>query len=122
MCGDGLDVLGTHECDDGNLHDEDGCDENCVYEPVNFDCGTPIAFPTVCTEYCDGNWMRFLECDGAPFCDGACTTLPDIECTVPALVCTEICGNSIKTPGKACEDGSGRGDDRLVFDGCDWLC
>ena len=36
-CGDGLRIEGTHECDDGNTEDSDGCDASCRTEP-NFVC------------------------------------------------------------------------------------
>ncbi|CDW83342.1 UNKNOWN [Stylonychia lemnae] len=36
ICGDGK-RLGQNECDDGNLNNGDGCDENCIIEP-GFSC------------------------------------------------------------------------------------
>ena len=81
-CGDGRDELGTHACDDGNLHPDDGCDAECNLEGALWDC-TPITFPTVCVEECDGTFMRLLECDGGALCDATCTPIFPADCTLP---------------------------------------
>lgn len=122
-CGDGKDADGTHSCDDGNLHPDDGCDEECELE-AGFDC-TPITFPTDCVEECDGTWWRFLVCDdgGSPGCTSCDATDDTYDCSLPSLCgAGDACGNTYDAASRNCEDLSARHDDRYWFDGCDWQC
>lgn len=62
MCGDGIN-LGTVECDDGNLLNTDGCDEECKVEEGYY-CIHPPNGRDTCFEVCgDGIMLGFFSCD-----------------------------------------------------------
>jgi cysteine-rich repeat protein len=68
------------QCDDGNLVNGDGCDNNCTFPA----CGNGIMDPG---EQCDDG--NLLDGDGC-----------DHNCTIPA------CGNGVVDPGEDCDDGN----------------
>ena len=79
LCGDGV-VAGAEVCDDGNLLDGDGCDNNCTVSA----CGNGVVGGS---ETCDDG--NVIDDDG---CDSNCTTT--------------ACGNAILTSGEVCDDGN----------------
>lgn len=83
-CGNSI-TEGTEECDDGNLVNGDGCDNNCT----NTTCGNNIETPG---EECD---------DGNLLAGDGCR--PD--CTL------EVCGDTILDGGEDCDDGNNVGGD-----------
>jgi cysteine-rich repeat protein len=121
-CGDGIVNQAGEECDDGNLINGDGCDNNCTITR----CGNGIVDPG---EQCDdgngidgdgcdhnctftgcGNGIVTLgeQCDDGNLVDGdGC----DHNCTLPG------CGNVIVDPGEQCDDGN-----HINGDGCDNNC
>lgn len=46
VCGDGITIVGSEECDDSNLANNDGCNEFCK-EEKDFTCTTDS--PSQCT-------------------------------------------------------------------------
>jgi len=62
ICGDGIRIPGSEECDDGNLIDFDGCSSTCDNETYdNSYCGDGILF--LANESCDdGNLINFDGC------------------------------------------------------------
>ena len=122
VCGDGDPHLPDEACDDGNLTNGDGCDNNCTLTA----CGNGIA---TAGEACDDG--NLASGDG---CDSNCTVTAcgngiatpgeicddgnavsgdgcDINCTATA------CGNGVATAGEACDDGNA-----VNGDGCDSNC
>lgn len=79
VCGDGA-RQGDEECDDGNLTEEDGCENDCTLSCGNGTQGGD--------EECDDGNRE--DDDG---CDSNCTTTR--------------CGNGVVTSGEACDDGNG---------------
>ena len=135
-CGDGLDVAGTHVCDDGNPFSGDGCSEFCTPE-AGYVCDG--LFPTTCTEDCDGNNLGGFLCDdgNAVNGDGCLANCagpePEYHCTNQHFAglnyCEPICGDGIDTgdvthtyvgygAGNFCDDGNRF----LYLDGCDRNC
>ena len=114
-CGDKL-MVGDEECEDGNAMAMDGCDERCRLEP-GFACemlGKPCT-PTVCG---DGNTQGSEQCDEGPDdlpFDGCYACV--LEPTCGANGCEARCGDGIKFPGEACDDGNLR-----EADGCSSEC
>ena len=92
-CGDGTLVSGAESCDDGNLINEDGCNDVCENEI----CGDSVTQSGLGEECDDGNSTND---DG---CDNNCTNT--------------ACGNSIVTSGEQCDDGNTTNND-----GCDENC
>ncbi len=78
-CGDGI-VSGGEPCDDGNLVNGDGCDNNCTASG----CGNGVQAGS---EACD---------DGNAASGDGC----DVNCTVSA------CGNRIVAGAETCDDGN----------------
>ncbi len=101
LCGNSvIDITATgvdEECDDGNLTNDDGCDDdaatggNCTFTA----CGNGV---TAGTEECDDG--NNIDGDG---CQGNCE-LPE-------------CGDDIIDPGEECDDGN-----TTPGDGCDASC
>ncbi len=122
ICGDNV-VNGTDGCDDGNMVNGDGCDNNC--KPS--ECGNGQVDPA--TEECDDN--NSVNGDG---CDNNCKTT---ACGNGVVTGTEVCddgnavngdgcdnnctntgcGNTIVTAGETCDDGG-----LVDGDGCDSNC
>jgi len=121
VCGNAM-TEGTEECDDGNMMDGDGCDNNCTMTK----CGNGIM---TLGEMCDdGNLIDGDGCDsnctmtgclngivtGAEECDDGNMTEGDgcdSNCTVTG------CGNGIMSLPEMCDDGNG-----TDGDGCDSNC
>jgi cysteine-rich repeat protein len=121
-CGDGVRNQSGELCDDGNVIDGDGCDDNCT--PTG--CGNGIV---TAGEECDdgnaasgdgcdvdctltrcGNGIVSIgeECDDGNAVDGdGC----DANCTVSR------CGNGVVTAGEECDDGN-----LVNGDSCDANC
>ncbi|HVV81437.1 MAG TPA: DUF4215 domain-containing protein [Kofleriaceae bacterium] len=79
VCGDGV-VSPAEACDDGNMVNGDGCDNNCTMTA----CGNGIMSGT---ELCDdGNMVNGDGCDN--------------NCTMTG------CGNGVQTAGETCDDGN----------------
>lgn len=49
ICGDGMNIEPTHECDDGNPFDNDGCDSTCHLEPGYLCSGGGPSSRDICT-------------------------------------------------------------------------
>ena len=134
VCGDGQ-TGGAEQCDDGNMTNGDGCDNNCKTTA----CGNGVQTGT---EACDdGNTTNGDGCDnnctvsgcgngivaGAEACDdgngdGAdgCTTCvvdPGYTCTGSPSTCTFTCGNGTLSGNEQCDDG-----DLDPGDGCSATC
>src|SRR3989339_592012 len=71
ICGDGIRIPGSEECDDGNLIDFDGCSSTCDNETYdNSYCGDGILF--LGYEECDDN--NLINGDG---CSSTCVLQPE---------------------------------------------
>ena len=93
-CGDGLNVNGTHACDDGNTKSGDGCSSTCQIEK-GYQC---IGYgPGSCKEICDGDWKFWLPCDvDNACCTSDCSTIANgCSCDRPNG-CREECGYGLK--------------------------
>ena len=70
ICGDGIRITSTIECDDGNTADGDGCDSSCYIE-IGFTCYDGSAdHEDICYEVC-GDGLRFTSSSITTFCDDA---------------------------------------------------
>jgi cysteine-rich repeat protein len=87
-CGDGI-INGTEECDDGNVVNGDGCNNQCM------------------NEYCGDNAVNnngTEECDDGNLIDGdGCSSTCQIETIIP------VCGNNITEQGEQCDQGTQNG-------------
>ena len=122
-CGDGVRVDGE-ECDDGNVHELDGCSAQCTVE-CGFTCASGEDGNTkdTCTATCgDGVRSYFVEdCDDGNVVDGdGCSSTCQIEegwtCAgdwCDTVSCTPICGDGKRVGVEECDDGNG-----WSFDGC----
>jgi fibro-slime domain-containing protein len=114
-CGDKI-LAGDEECEDGNSDAMDGCDDHCRLEPgyVCATLGKPCV-PTVCGD---------SKVEGSEQCDDGANDLPFDGCfactkepSCGANGCEATCGDGIKFPGEACDDGNLRS-----ADGCSSEC
>jgi cysteine-rich repeat protein len=120
-CGDGV-VGGGETCDDGNLVNGDGCDNNCSASK----CGNGVLTTgEICDDGnavdgdgCDANCRPTAcgngivtageSCDDGNLVDGdGC----DTNCTATA------CGNDLRSPNEPCDDGN-----TVDGDGCEADC
>ena len=103
-CGDGVLQTDTEDCDDGNLNNGDGCDEQCTRTPgwycpeVNKAClncsgGPKVACPCVDPDYPSGGYLA-----GEDACNGAaqkvsleCSTSTQLWATGPVCNATQNC-------------------------------
>jgi len=69
-CGDGTWQLGYEECDDGNLINGDGCDNECQEEPCDKDCKSGSPGTWRFTSLCEPNW----KCSGWSECSNNAMT------------------------------------------------
>lgn len=97
ICGNGI-VESTEQCDDGNILSWDGCDSQCMFEPIAT-CGNGIVETG---EACDDG--NRVSNDG---CNATCTQIEQIA----------ICGNGAVEIGEVCDDGN-----ILNGDGCNSTC
>ena len=95
-CGDGIVNQPTEQCDDGNLTNGDGCDQNCT--PTG--CGNGIVTGN---EQCDDG--NTVSGDG---CSGVCVVEPTWACGTPGQPCvsTVACGDGIVSGAEQCDDGN----------------
>jgi fibro-slime domain-containing protein len=131
-CGDGI-VAGAEQCDDGNTASGDGCSATCQLEP-GYACGPDQWHPTALSTQCyatvcgDGHKEGTEQCDDGntiPFdgCSPTCTNEP--KCGYPnpnndpplPYQCFSVCGDGIKMPDEACDDGNLQNGD-----GCSSTC
>jgi len=98
-CGNGIEDDGE-ECDDGNLDNKDGCDQDCRVE-CGFTCVGGGCGP-ICG---DGIKAGTEKCDGVEGCSDNCTPLPDFECETDENKCSHVCGNGIQDEGEECDGG-----------------
>ncbi|MFN8545399.1 MAG: DUF4215 domain-containing protein [Candidatus Binatia bacterium] len=124
-CGDGIpgNTL-NEECDDGNLVNDDGCDNNCTLPR----CGNGFLDPSLGEECDDGNTFDGDGCDGNckdPRCGNGRVVAPE-QCDDGNTIngdgcdnnCTATgCGNGIVTGTEQCDDGNATNGD-----GCDTNC
>ncbi|CAD8167984.1 unnamed protein product [Paramecium octaurelia] len=74
-CGDGIQILGIEECDDGNSIPFDGC-FNCTFQ-CQQNC--IICFEGVCNQYCEEGFI-LMDSSCIPICgDGIITNLEECE-------------------------------------------
>jgi fibro-slime domain-containing protein len=118
VCGDGK-VRGSETCDDAN-NAAPGCSASCQLES-GYKCATPGAACSVAV--CGNNVKEGLEeCDDTaggtqndvPY-DGCYKCKLEPTCTTGA--CTARCGDGLKFPSEACDDGNTRSGD-----GCNATC
>ncbi len=114
MCGDGK-VEGTEECDDGNLDDGDGCEDNCLPTPV---CGNEIVEQgevcddgdgDACSADCQEVTVK-AECgnntvEDPELCDDG-NDVPGDGCEPDCTPTPIECGNGKVEDGEACDDGN----------------
>ncbi len=63
ICGDGLNMGGQLECDDGDRIDGDGCSKDCKIEK-GWTCLRNSGTPDICFEICgDGVNLGGVQCD-----------------------------------------------------------
>lgn len=79
LCGDGVN-LGTVECDDGNLLNTDGCNDECEVEEGYY-CVHATNGRDKCYEVCgDGIMLGAFSCDDGNYNDNdGCTSSCKIE-------------------------------------------
>lgn len=106
------DVVTVEGCDDGNRNASDGCDASCQRE-LGYEC--PI--PGMACARCGDNVVQAIErCDdgadpntglpvGGDGCSADCAVIePHYNCPAGGGRCV-LCGNAIREPGEACDDG-----------------
>lgn len=115
VCGDGVVALGAEACDDGNLKNGDGCDDDCSVscsDPAQ-DCANPGACRTAT---CSGNVCSTVA-NAAK--DGAACSTGGGSATCHAGACTAgTCGNSVVEAGEECDTGGANGPNA----GCETTC
>ncbi len=115
VCGD-LYVRGDETCDDGGLESGDGCDAECRTEE-GWSCWTPGVqqFYGCCVEGEDG---RTCTPSSPGLCSRSCAgTCEWVTSDPEGSTCQTVCGDGIRTPDEACDDGNGN-----PGDGCSWDC
>ncbi len=116
-CGDGI-VTAPEECDDGNVTDGDGCNNDCTFSCKSSDPARNCTPADACQGQGTCNNTTHVCASGTPLGDGtACGTGNDYckagHCTMP------MCGNGVKEPGEDCDDGGLNG---TKNDGCTTMC
>jgi fibro-slime domain-containing protein len=129
LCGNGI-VEAGETCDDRNTVSNDGCSATCQIE-AGYTCPSPGSACKV-NHYCgDGIVQSGETCDDGntrpgDCCDGTCHIEPNCKCENPSpplpsapQICssTIVCGDKIKEPGEACDDGN-----TVSGDGCSADC
>ena len=116
-CGDELFGPGE-ECDDGNAHNNDGCNSTCAIE-TGWSCtGTP----SNCTAICGDNLILGAEsCDDGNTamndgCSSSCSVETGWNCSGIPSVC-EKCGNGVREGSEECDDSN-----TVSGDGCSSSC
>jgi cysteine-rich repeat protein len=98
-------VSGAEQCDDMNLINGDGCDNNCTTTA----CGNGI---TAGAETCDDS-----DTDAGDGCSATCTTEAGYDCTGTPSTCITSCGDGVKAGTEACDDSG-----TAAGDGCSTTC
>ncbi len=116
-CGNGL-VEGTEECDDGNLTNGDGCENDC-----SFTCILGTA-----RDHCDdGNPCNGTETCGADHACAPGTPLGNGDVCDGTKICVSgncvepTCGDGIVSGTEECDDGNSTSGDGCEPD-CAWSC
>jgi fibro-slime domain-containing protein len=128
-CGDGK-KAGSEACDDGNKVGGDGCSTTCLIEPgyvcltVNAPCTKTVCGNGVVEagEGCDKGSANGLFYGDGQGCSLTCTTEPTCRDATAIngnynRACDKKCGDGMKGPGEACDDGN-----LVAGDGCSPLC
>ena len=129
-CGDSV-VSPPENCDDGNTTAGDGCSAACKIEP-GFQCVVP-GMPCTASTCGNGIVEGIEQCDDGPWAmdstglvkdrpyDGCYNCERDFNCPSPAGAtaqpCVAVCGDGIKFPAEACDDGN-----TTNGDGCSSTC
>jgi len=133
VCGDGLLVAGTEECDDGNEDDADGCSSMCAVE-AGWTCTSLPCEGSQCGFECGDGWRVGEEledgnCDDGNLqnfdgCSGTCSVECGFTCTSPSTeesgsgdVCSASCGDGVLAGEEICDDGNTQ-----EGDGCSSIC
>ncbi|PCI26602.1 hypothetical protein COB52_05855 [Candidatus Kaiserbacteria bacterium] len=107
MCGDGITVGTTYDCDDGDNDSDDGCSDVCALEDGWICEFGDSSTADTCREICgDGyRWTTEFECDDAnnddnDGCSAGCAIEAGWLCDRAADgsnkdECSEICGDGI---------------------------
>ena len=128
MCGDGIVIVDSEECDDGGNENGDGCSAACLLED-GFGCQVPVGGRTICFNQTCGDGLRVPgeDCDAGSSgvgCDlFSCTILDGFGCPVNdefnrSSQCFN-CGNGIREFFEECDTLNGTGNDG---DGCNDTC
>lgn len=116
-CGDGA-LLGSEECDDGNVKDGDGCDASCAIED-GWRCDV-LAEPSDCETFCGDDIVTGDEsCDDGNMedgdgCDASCAVEAGYTCDDAS--CVTRCGDGIVAGNEACDDANNVSDDGCTTD------
>ncbi|MGZ3441728.1 MAG: DUF4215 domain-containing protein, partial [Polyangia bacterium] len=105
-------------CDDGNVTDGDGCNNDCTFSCKSGDPARNCTPADACEGQGTCNDTTHVCAAGTPLGDGtSCGTGNDYckmgHCTMP------VCGNGTKEPGEDCDDGGLNG---TKNDGCTTMC
>lgn len=130
LCGDGETNQPWERCDDGDIDNEDACNNQCQptcrgdadCESGRCDQARQVCFPTCgngvhdAGEQCDdGNMIDGDLCNNQ--CQRHCTDDSTCDCDETKNVCRPLCGNGRVDAGESCDDGNA--DDR---DSCNNRC
>jgi cysteine-rich repeat protein len=107
-CGNGMKEEGE-ECDDGNVFKGDGCEPNCKFSCVANDSTRNCASSNACiaSGACDAATHKcspLLPKTAGTACETSKNCVQG-NCIAP------VCGDGIKGPGEACDDGNGSNTD-----------
>jgi cysteine-rich repeat protein len=121
-CGDG-ELTEDEACDDGNVASGDGCASNCRSLEPGFSCAVQGKSCLPIARCSDGVVAPSEQCDdGNPDDGDGCSARCRIEvgkkCEGAPSICTDaLCGDGIAEGAEACDDGN-----TVPFDGCSADC
>jgi cysteine-rich repeat protein len=106
VCGDGL-VVGTEQCDDGNLDAGDCCSSTCTFEANESPCDDGRACSV--GEFCNGVGTCVVFDSGCSCGNGVVEEELGEQCDDGDVEDDDCCSSAcqIETAGAACEDGDG---------------
>ncbi len=133
VCGNSFIEQGE-ACDDGNMMNGDGCNEDCLLENGQVcadrnQCESGVCDaaenPDVCepADTCGNSDLEGTEAcdDGNPNagdgCSNSCAVEPGWTCPTPGTPCQEICGDAMVVGSEGCDDGN-----VADGDGCNSVC